>query len=495
MKKKAFTLTELLVVVVIIGTLAAVIMPKFTRVLEARKTTEAENIMRAVRTEQEARCTLDKNYTARKDQLASYPKNEGNNYDYYLGSTGMSATSKSKNYTLEMLTYLDGGICCTGADCSSLNKNYPSCKDYADVAKANTECAAKDLPGPVPPPVVEECDNADEYTQGDTFTVQENGCTVTKKWTFSGYPTCTWNAEQVGDPECEETCTEGATQNVTSTCGTEKGQRCKNGAWVDYEQTVGRTEEEKKSCCCDDKNHARQTKPCENGTGEQYLDYYCDITDGNWKPGDWTECKEKVCQPTNEGQTRFSEPCAAPQVGSVWYAWDDQACVYDIADSTCKGDCKEAPNGIQTYGAYDCPYPQIGSGTIMSWNTTECQYEPIEKVCNKPSDNSDTCTWKKGTVRTETFQFHSSAGIATSYGQACKTAKERATRSAGVQCSVQEGDQGTGHNNGGSSCVSNIEASCTGNTINPPGSCSYDYGEKDNGYYRCTVTITYLVCQ
>ncbi len=63
MKKRAFTLTELLVVVVvIIATLSAVVLPKFTKVLETRKATKAESILQAVRAEQEARCTLDKNY-------------------------------------------------------------------------------------------------------------------------------------------------------------------------------------------------------------------------------------------------------------------------------------------------------------------------------------------------------------------------------------------------------------------------------------------------
>ncbi len=58
-KKKAFTLTELLVVVVVIGVLAAVVLPKFNKVVETRKTTEAEELMAAVRTEQERHCALD----------------------------------------------------------------------------------------------------------------------------------------------------------------------------------------------------------------------------------------------------------------------------------------------------------------------------------------------------------------------------------------------------------------------------------------------------
>ncbi len=46
--KKAFTLTELLVVVIVIGVLSAVVLPKFSKVIETRKTTEAEELMAAV---------------------------------------------------------------------------------------------------------------------------------------------------------------------------------------------------------------------------------------------------------------------------------------------------------------------------------------------------------------------------------------------------------------------------------------------------------------
>ncbi|WP_458401665.1 prepilin-type N-terminal cleavage/methylation domain-containing protein, partial [Candidatus Avelusimicrobium sp.] len=42
-KKKAFTLAELLVVVLIVGVLSTVAVPKMKSVIETRRTTEAED--------------------------------------------------------------------------------------------------------------------------------------------------------------------------------------------------------------------------------------------------------------------------------------------------------------------------------------------------------------------------------------------------------------------------------------------------------------------
>ena len=71
--KKGFTLMEMLIVVIILGVLASIVVPKYARILENRKTGEAEEILSAVRTEQEARCIAGKNYlpNQNRNQLAA----------------------------------------------------------------------------------------------------------------------------------------------------------------------------------------------------------------------------------------------------------------------------------------------------------------------------------------------------------------------------------------------------------------------------------------
>ena len=174
MRHKAFTLTELLVAIVVIGVLAAIVLPKFTKMLETRKTSEAEEMLAAVRAEQEARCMLDKPYFTDKNQLASKPKNEGSNFSYTLTNGGITATSLSGNYELRIPSYADGRICCTGAGCDKLDKDYLTCDDLTNKAKtpdympASEECA----PGvtPPPPPVYEEESEEENCPEGQYMT-------------------------------------------------------------------------------------------------------------------------------------------------------------------------------------------------------------------------------------------------------------------------------------------------------------------------------------
>ena len=138
--KKAFTLTELLVVVIILGTLSAVAVPKFSRVLETRRTTEAEDILSALRTEQEYRCVQGKHYQMDLGQMEAVASaNNSKNYSYSLTATGAKATS-AKGYSITMPAYQNGQLCCEGDYCSSLNKNYPAC---SAVATPEDSCAGE----------------------------------------------------------------------------------------------------------------------------------------------------------------------------------------------------------------------------------------------------------------------------------------------------------------------------------------------------------------
>ena len=155
-KKKAFTLTELLVIVIVIGVLSAVVLPKFSKVLETRKTTEAEDVMAAVRTEQERRCALDQKYFSNISNLSDIvPNTSTKNFNYSLQNDGAGMLAMSKgnySYGLRMLSFADGRVCCEGDDCSKLNKDYESCSELPNKSDFNdgSECLMTAEPTPVP---------------------------------------------------------------------------------------------------------------------------------------------------------------------------------------------------------------------------------------------------------------------------------------------------------------------------------------------------------
>lgn len=273
-KKKAFTLTELLVVVIVIGILAAVVLPKFNKVIETRKTTEAEELMAAVRTEQEKRCALDKNYLTDLDKLSEIiPASDTKNFTYVATATGIQAKSKGKyGYTLEMPSYRDGRLCCESAEeCTKLNKDYPLCSEltaYADY-QSGAECAGE------VPPVTPTCTS----TKPDSSRACSNGCgtqvrqvicnSVTNTWTtgpWTGSCTCECTGTK---PEESQACNECGTQTRTVECDSSTGEWVA-GAWSECDKT----QEECSSTCYTWEEKAMETDP------EANLDYVCEQLGG-----------------------------------------------------------------------------------------------------------------------------------------------------------------------------------------------------------------------
>ena len=340
--KRAFTLTELLIVVIVIGVLSAVTLPKFNRVIENRKVTEAEEMMSAVRMEQERRCTLDQNYTTNFDSLSDVMSDviasaNTKNYTYSLQSQGISAKSNSGDYTLKILSYEDGSYCCTGEGCKKLNKNYPDC---AGLSFPTSNCAGTE--GAITPPGTE--------------------------------PT-------PGEPEAPE-CTDGAVQGsqVCNGCGTQTTQKCVNGKWTNVLGTCSKTAEEcapKPQCPT---KPADVVKQCECGTVT--ATHRCDAsTNYTWVQEAFPACPAKpeaVTETCSDGKTVRTKTFTC--VNNVWTAgeWDKEC-----EESECvEGDV----SGEQVCN--DC-------GTQTTLKCVNGKWTESLGTCSKTWDECKTYAWER----------------------------------------------------------------------------------------------------
>ena len=331
-KKKAFTLTELLVVVVVIGVLSAVVLPKFNKVMETRKTTEAEEMMAAVRTEQEKRCALDKNYLQDLSKMSDIiPNTDTKNFTYVATATGIKAHSKGKyGYTLQMPSYQDGRLCCDDADCAKLNKDYPSCSSLRSRADylSGAECQGED-------------------TDEDT---DVKDCAEPR-------------------PSNTQSCSNGCgTQTRTVTCNTSTGV-WETGAWSG-------------DCSCE----CTGTKPTEtqscNSCGTQTRSVNCDTSTGEWVPGAWSQCS-KTQQECDEENKEEDEDCCAEGVT------DFAACILKkYGDNSTEYICASGKNAgyVESigslYGAAACASVMGMGSTIVRASAGKCNNKYCQEVYN-----------------------------------------------------------------------------------------------------------------
>ena len=137
-QKKGVSVTEIIVLVLMISISVAAFMLKFGAMFDASDVEEADKLMQDIRKAQVQRCKQDNVYLVLPSLLTVLPADgisQGSSYvlgnftydflDPLYHGVGMVAVHKTKNYKLEMPSYLDGRICCD--NCQALRHPYPTC--------------------------------------------------------------------------------------------------------------------------------------------------------------------------------------------------------------------------------------------------------------------------------------------------------------------------------------------------------------------------------
>ena len=390
--KRAFTLTELLIVVIVIGVLSAVTLPKFTRVIENRKVTEAEEMMSAVRTEQERRCAMDKPYTLKFDNLSDVVSSSNTkNYTYSLQAEGVSATSNKGDYTLKMLSYQDGSFCCEGDDCTKLNKNYPSCDG---LTFPSSGCEGTDGDGSeigTDPTLSSSC--SDGQVRGSQSCnicgVQTTQACVGGRW-VSQLGECSKTAAECETPECTEGAVSGS--QSCNTCGTQTTQKCVNGKWESFLGACSKTVEEctQSTDCCNMSGSAKN-ECLKKQYGANSAQYIC-------ATGDVYTCGVKVY-----GGGTAPSYCIKSSTGK----WDNEnpsdcaRCSKDVPEIVawanggyknyaCNGappKCDVKGSGEETYGCYKVVQQEPEKFSYSNFNDKQIKCANMCDTRGKCPDN------------------------------------------------------------------------------------------------------------
>lgn len=185
MKKQGFTLVELMIVVAIIGILAAIAVPNFIRFQARSKQSEAKTNLKAIFVGQRTRFAESEAYSVRAGEIGFSPE-RGNRYAYDLGSTVIASKSDLTHQCAVMQDRSAAAPVSSGEQCGVL----------ADVFRYQTNIVPTNLSGRSPV-VFSETTTGTPALAADSVGVTSASC-----------PRCEFAARAVGnidnDPGADE---------------------------------------------------------------------------------------------------------------------------------------------------------------------------------------------------------------------------------------------------------------------------------------------------
>ena len=439
-KKRAFTLAELLIVVVLIATLSAIAIPQYKRVLEARKIGEAEAVLSAVRTEQERRCAIGQKYATNIAELGDLvPNAQTKNFHYSVDGETLKAQSQGElKYTLQLASFRDGRFCCVNAsgstDCNKFS--YPMCSAFAGtIVSAATECAAADSNPdastsaegegssctPKEEPVEGSCAaNGGVYNQGGNKAKRTKITKVDCSVEYTPWDVSECFANRSGPCPCSE-FGNGFDQGGPATCLYEEYGNGDTRNWTLSSNAACFKADQTESCSC--ATYGGQYS-LGNNAAQCIFDLYGDNTKKNYRAGNISQCYKEsapICSYSEVGDRgcsysvqgeNYNWNCFIPteQSGTSQYFLGSQqegSCVKAGAMG-----CSEAPNCVMN------GTPEQGGAS----NLCQCLYvDSIMPIVNLGATGTFSCEESDTTSRYTRWGFlsYQEGGVA-GYAGGCR---------------------------------------------------------------------------
>ncbi len=423
--KKGFTLTEVLVVVLIIGVISAIAYPVYTKSINKSRAVEAINLLEMVRNKQIANFARKGEYLptfSNIGQLTSNPeaevKTEGdailtvngkyelamNNATNCMTAAYVPAKGKPATFTFSS-SYEDAGLGCDGDVCKTFGNIVGS-------ANSVCNCGTKTCSSPY-------VQNAKTCACDCPLACSDGGChdknparTETKNCGYNNSGTQSRTCPESCSSECNtswsscsgQTCNEGTKPDTTQNCANcgQKTQSvtCENGSWKasGFGACVGSKTDTQ---ACDSGYTGNKTRTCTNDVW------------GTWNTSTCTKDKTPCPAACPDGQKRsdnlFTEdgeccvpktPCpAACQSGeerdsSVSYSEDGTCC----KEKTCKesmGEWVSASYTVPTCpgangtGNYTCDGTEQTCIDVKSEITSTSVRQTTERTIEPPSGIED----------------------------------------------------------------------------------------------------------